>query len=141
MRSVPGPLILTGIVTTEDVLVGSQIGGQIGQLLVKQGDEVQRNQLIALMTTDELQADRAYYERTAASVESQIGENEAALRYQQRQTEDQIQEAQAALATAAAQKKQADADMENARIVFERTQKLSVEGVAAAQQLDQARTA
>jgi multidrug resistance efflux pump len=141
MRTVPGPLILTGIVTTEDVLVGSQIGGQIGQLLVKEGDQVQRNQLIALMTTEELQADRAYYQRTAESVESQVGENEAALRYQLRQTEDQIQQAQAAVATAIAQQKQADADLENAHIVFDRTQKLSGEGVAPVQQLDQARTA
>src|SRR5713226_3569458 len=123
MRSAPGPLVLTGIVTTEDVIVGPQIGGRIGQLLVKEGDHVERNQLIAVMATDELQADRAYYERTVESVQSQVGENQAALRYQQRQTEDQIQQAQAAFATTIAQKKQADAELENAWIAFDRTQK------------------
>jgi len=43
MRRPPGPLVLTGIVTTEDVMVGPQVGGQIGQLLVKEGDQVGRN--------------------------------------------------------------------------------------------------
>ena len=140
MRRAPGPLVLTGIVTTEDVIVGPQVGGQIGQLFVKGGDPVERNQLIAVMATAELEADRAYYAHTVESIQSQVGENEAALRYEQRQTEDQIQQAQAALETATAQKKQAEAELENARIVLDRTQKLSAEGVAPIQQLDQART-
>jgi multidrug resistance efflux pump len=93
------------------------------------------------MATDELRADRAYYESQVASVQSQIGENEAALRYQQRQTEDQIQQARAALDTTIAQVGEAKAELENARIVLDRTQKLSKEGVTPVQQLDQARTA
>ena len=76
MRQPAGPLVLTGIVTTEDVIVAPQLGGQIGQLMVKEGDQVERNQLIAVMTTDELQADRAYYDRTVESMQSQVGENE-----------------------------------------------------------------
>jgi HlyD family secretion protein len=141
MQQPPGPLVLTGIVTTEDVIIGPQLGGQIGQLLVKEGDQVEHNQLIAVLTTDELQADRAYYEHTVESIQSQVGENEAALRYEQRQTEDQIQQAQAALETAGAQKRQAEAELENAQIVLNRTQKLSDQGVAPIQQFDQARTA
>src|SRR5262249_6541994 len=92
----PGPLILTGIVTTDNVIVGPQVGGQISQLLVKEGDQVLKNQLIAVMTTDELQADRAYYMHQVESIQSQVGESQAALRYEQRQTEDQIQQARAA---------------------------------------------
>jgi HlyD family secretion protein len=136
----PGPLILTGIVTTQDVLVAPQLGGQIGQLLVKEGDAVERNQLLAVLTTDELQADRAYYAHQVESIQSQVGENEATLRYEQRQTEDQIQQAQAALDTAIAQTGEARATLENSRIAFERMQKLSKEGVAPVQQWDEART-
>jgi HlyD family secretion protein len=135
-----GSLTLTGIVTTEDVMVGPQVGGQIGRLLVKEGDPITKDQLIAVMTTDELQANREYYSRQIDSVQSQIGENEAGLRFQQRQTEDQIQQAQAALSTAVAQVGQARASLENAKITFERIQKLSAEGVFPVQQLDQART-
>jgi len=141
MRPMPMPLILTGIVTTDDVIVSPQVGGQIGQLLVKEGDLVARNQLIAVMVTDELQADRAYYEHTVESITSQVGENEAQLRYEQRQTEDRIQQAQASLEAQIAQRAEAAADLENARITFERTQKLSEQGVAPVQQLDQSRTA
>jgi HlyD family secretion protein len=140
MHQPPGPLILTGIVTTEDVLVGPQVGGQIGQLLVKEGDAVQRNQLVAILTTDELAASRAYYARTADSIQSQVGENEASLRLQQRQTEDQIQQAQAALTTAIAQTGEARSAVEIARIEFDRSQKLTSQGVTPAQQLDQTRT-
>ena len=136
----PGPLILTGIVTTQDVIVSPQLGGQIGQLLIKEGEEVHKNQLVAVMTTDELQADRAYYMHQAASIQSQVGENEATLRYEQRQTEDQIQQARAAMDTSIAQVGEAKATLENARIVLERIQKLSKEGVAPVQQLDEART-
>src|SRR6185295_6169239 len=118
MHQPPGPLILTGIVTTQDVMVAPQLAGQIGQLLVKEGDAVQKNQLVAVMTTDELQADRAYYARQVESIQSQVGENEAALRYEQRQTEDQIQQAQAALDTSVAQTGEARAALENARIVL-----------------------
>ncbi len=131
MRPMPMPLILTGIVTTDDVIVSPQVGGQIGQLLVKEGDLVARNQLIAVMVTDELQADRAYYEHTVESITSQVGENEAQLRYEQRQTEDRIQQAQASLEAQIAQRAEAAADLENARITFERTQKLSEQGVEA----------
>src|SRR6516164_4698391 len=105
---------LTGIVTTEDVMVGPQVGGLIGRLLVKEGDQIHKDQLIAVMTTDELQANREYYSRQIDSVQSQIGENEAGLRYQERQTEDQIQQAQAAYSTAVAQVGQARAGLENA---------------------------
>jgi multidrug resistance efflux pump len=136
----PGPLILTGIVTTEDVIVAPQVGGQVGRLLVKEGDQLQKNQVVAVMTTDELQANREYYSLAAETAQSQIGENQAALRYQQRQTEDQIQQAQAAVATAVAQVGEAKADLENARITLDRTQKLATEGVSPVQSLDQART-
>jgi len=107
MHRPPGPLVLTGIVTTEDVIVGPQVGGQIARLLVKEGEQVQKNQLVAVMTTDELQANKVFYARQVESAQSQIGENEASLRFQERQTEDQIQQAQAALATAIAQVGQA----------------------------------
>jgi multidrug resistance efflux pump len=140
MHQPPGPLVLTGIVTTEDVIVGPQVGGLIGQLLVKEGDQIQKNQLIAVMTTDELRANRDFYSKQEESAQSQIGENEASLRYQSRQTEDQVSQAQAAVAAAAAQVGQSKAAFENARIVFERIQKLSAEGVAPQQQLDEART-
>src|SRR5439155_16027738 len=89
----PTPLVLTGIVTTNDVIVSPQIGGQIAQLLVKEGDAIAKDQLIAVIAPDELKADTAYFSHNVAGLSSQVRESEAALRYQQRQTADQIQQA------------------------------------------------
>jgi HlyD family secretion protein len=49
-------LVLTGIVTTNDVIVSAQIPGQLGQLLVKEGDTVAAGQVLAVITPDELRA-------------------------------------------------------------------------------------
>ena len=137
----PTSLTLTGIVTTNDVIVSPQIAGQIRQLLVVEGDVVKKDQLVAVITPDELRADSAYYARSAEGFGSQVKESEAALRYQERQTTDQIRQAEATLASAQAQQAAAVADLENARLMFERTRDLSQKGVAPLQQLDQARTA
>jgi len=137
----PAALVLTGIVTTDDVIVSPQIGGQIEQLLVKEGDGVKKGQLVAVIVPDELRADSAYYTHNDAGLSSQVQESEAALRFQERQTADQILQAESNLASSEAQVTAAAADLENARLVYSRTENLSKRGVVAPQELDQSRTA
>src|SRR5947199_6559149 len=93
----PSTLTLTGIVTTNDVIVSPQIAGQIGKLLVADGDTVRAGQLLATIVPDELQADTTYYAQSAAGATSQVRESEAGLRLQQRQTTDQIAQAESNL--------------------------------------------
>src|SRR5262245_41925352 len=121
----PTSLTLTGIVTTNDVVVSPMIGGQIRQLLVSEGDVVKKGQLVAVISPDELRADTAYYARSAEGFGAQVKESEAALRLQERQTTDQIQQAESTLASTQAQQAAAVADLENARLVFERARDLS----------------
>jgi multidrug resistance efflux pump len=128
-------------VTTNDVIVAPQISGQISQLLVAEGDRVKKDQLVAVITPDELKTESAYYTHSAAGVTSQVQESEAALRYQQLQTTDQIRQAESTLAATEAQQAAAAADLENARVTFTRTENLSRQGVVSPQELDQARTA
>jgi HlyD family secretion protein len=137
----PPALVLTGIVTTDDVVVSPQIAGQIAQLLVKEGESVKRDQLVAVINPEELQADTAYYSHNVAGLSSQVAESEAALRLQERQTTDQIQQAESTLASINAQTESAAADLEQARTTFTRTQDLSKGGVVSAQELDTARSA
>src|SRR5258708_31246196 len=85
LNRAPAALVLTGIVTTNDVIVSPQIGGQIGQLLVKEGDIVKKNQLLALIVPGELRADTAYYTSNLAGLASPVKETQAALRLQPRQ--------------------------------------------------------
>src|SRR5262249_15098042 len=110
----PAPLTLTGIVTTNDVIVSPQIGGQIAQLLVKEGDTVTRDQLVAVIAPDELKADTAYFAQNVQGLSSQVRESEAALRFQERQTADQIRQAESTLASIEAQVEAATADVESA---------------------------
>src|SRR3954471_20369203 len=137
----PTELVLTGIVTTNDVVVSPQIAGQIRELKVVEGDTVKKDQLVALIRPDELLADSDFYMHSAAGLGSQVRESEAALRFQERQTGDQIKQAESTLAAAEAQQMAATADLENAKLGFERTRSLSQKGVDSPQALDQARTA
>jgi HlyD family secretion protein len=139
-RRGPSTLTLTGIVTTNNVIIGPQIGGQIDKLFVKEGDKVTRDQLIATIRPGELQADSAYYAHSVESMASTVKENEAALRYQQRQADDSVLQAEASLAATIAQQGEAKAQLESAKIDLDRVQALTKEGVAPAQQFDQART-
>ena len=137
----PASLTLTGVVTTQDVVVSAQVGGQIGQLLVKDGDSVTAGQRVAVIAPEELRADRAYYAHAAAQAGTQVQQSEAALRFQEQQTADQIRQAEASQAAAEAQLTQAQADLANAKTTFERNQRLLATGVASQQDLDNARTA
>ena len=136
----PTSLVLTGIVTTNDVIVSPQIAGQIGKMLVAEGDQVKKDQLLATIAPDELKADSAYYTHNAEGLTSQVRESEAALRFQQQQLTDQVAQAQATLASTEAQTKAAAADLEDARLKFQRSQDLSKAGLLPPQDLDQART-
>jgi HlyD family secretion protein len=137
----PTELTLTGIVTSNDVTVSPQISGQILELKVAEGDMVKKDQLVALIRPDELRADTAYYTHSAEGLGSQVRESEAALRFQERQTTDQIKQAESNLAATEAQQMAATADLENAKLNFERTRNLSQKGVDSPQAADQARTA
>ena len=102
-------IVLTGIVTTDDVTVSSQIEGRMEKLLVDQGDIVKANQLLAVIQPAEQQADAAFY----ASTQQQY----------------------------AAQVKQAQADLENAKLTYERYQPLLKTQAISQQDYDQSRTA
>src|SRR4029434_10970152 len=62
----PVPLVLTGIVTTNDIVVSPQIAGRIEQLSVDEGDQVKTNQMLAVLDSGELQQEHAYYAASEA---------------------------------------------------------------------------
>ncbi len=133
-------LVLTGIVTTDDVIVSSQISGRLSQVTVKEGDAVKRGQVVALVEPQALQADQAFYTHSEESATAQAQGAEAALKYQELQTRHQIQQAEAALAAMEAQQAEAAADLDRVRLDNERTKGLFQQGIASAQAYDAART-
>src|SRR5436190_22819858 len=76
-------LVLTGIVTTDDVIVSSEIQGRIQQLLVKQGDIVASNQLLGRIQPQEWKADMAFYASSEQQSAAQVNQAEADLKYQE----------------------------------------------------------
>jgi HlyD family secretion protein len=136
----PTPLVLTGIVTTQEVILSPQIGGRVSQLLVKEGDTVHSDQLLAVIAPDELKAEEAYYTQSAEGLAVQVKEGEEALRYQQREAAQQIAQAVAVQAGAEAQRAEAAADFENAKAEFARVQALEKSGAVSSQEVDRERT-
>ncbi|MGD0540078.1 MAG: efflux RND transporter periplasmic adaptor subunit [Tepidisphaeraceae bacterium] len=104
----PRQIVLTGIVTTDEVIVGPEIQGRLRQLLVKEGDAVKQGELLGVIEPEEQLADVAYY----ASNDQQY----------------------------AAQVTQAEADLEYARLTYQRDEPLYKQQAVSAQDYDQART-
>ena len=137
----PTEIILTGIVTTDEIVVSPQIGGRIEQLLVKEGDTVTSGQLVAVMVSDELKEERNYYRYSAEGLGSQVAESEAALRREERLTTDQIRQAQANVASTESQQAAAQAELSNAKVALDRAQRMLKEGIGTQEQLERATTA
>jgi multidrug resistance efflux pump len=119
----PADLVLTGVVTTNDVIVSSQVGGRVSRLMVAEGATVTPNEVIATLEPGELQADRAFYARSAEAVAAQV------------------EASRAELAAAVAQDSEARATLTNAQHVYDRQQALVAAGGVTEQEVDASRTA
>src|SRR5438045_3963819 len=135
MLRMPSTLTLTGIVTTNDVIVSSQIDGRLATLSVAEGDQVKKDQVIATIDPRELAA-----ASTEQGATAQVHEAQAALSYQEKQTADAIAQVESNLAAARSQQAEAAAVLQNATTELDRTQRLTDAGVAPSQQLDIAKS-
>jgi HlyD family secretion protein len=137
----PTSMLLTGTVTTNHIVVSPQITGRITKLLAQEGDQLRAGQLVAVLSPDELREERAFYSFSAQGVGSQVQESEAALRLQERQTTDQIAQAEANLASTESQLAATQAELDNSKAVYDRAQRMAKEGIVTVESLDSSRTA
>ena len=121
-RGGPDHVVLTGIVTTSDVVVSPQVTGRVSRLLVGEGSPVEANQLIATLEPAEMQADRAYFALSADALTSQVQASEADL------------------AATVAQQREAQATLDNAKKVLDRYEVLLKSGGLTPQEVEAART-
>jgi multidrug resistance efflux pump len=133
-------IILTGIVTTDQVIVSSEIQGRLQEIFVKEGSIVTNGQLLGVIQPQEWKAEMAFYANTEEQSAAQVAQAEADLKFQEAQTSNQIQQAEATLASAEADVVRGQADLENATLNFNRMQDLYKKGVEPIQSYDQART-
>jgi len=68
----PDTITLTGIVTTDEVIVSPEIQGRLQQLLVKEGDTVTNGELLGVIQPQEQQADVAYYASSEQQSAAQV---------------------------------------------------------------------
>jgi HlyD family secretion protein len=141
LRPSRGEVVLTGIVTTDEVIVGPEIQGRVQQLLVREGDTVTNGQLIALLQPQEWNAAMQYFTNTAKQTSSQVIEAEADLKFQEQQSSNLILQSEANLAATQDQVVQSQADSENASLTFKREEGLYKQGVDSVKDFDAARTA
>src|SRR5205807_1268989 len=76
----PNELVLTGMVTTENILVSSEIGGRLEQVLAKEGEMVKKGALLATIQPREWKADVAYFASSEKQSASAVERGEAQLR-------------------------------------------------------------
>jgi len=133
-------ITLTGVVTTDQVIVSSEIQGRLQEVFVKEGSVVTNGQLLGVIQPQEWKAEMAFYANTEEQSAAQVAQAEADLKFQEAQTSNQIQQAEATLASAEADVVRAQADLENATLNFNRMQDLYKKGVEPIQSFDQART-
>ena len=134
-------IVLTGIVTTDSVNVSSEIQGRLKELTVKEGDTVTNGELVARIQPQEWKANLDFYSSSEARSTAQVAQAKAELKFQTAQSSNQVRQSEATLAAAEAQTVQANADLEDAKLTYNRLKDLLQRGVESKQNYDRARTA
>lgn len=120
-RDITETVVASGKVFPEsEVKISSDVSGEIVELYVQEGDSVSMGQLLAKIDPD------IYI--------SNVERGEAALN----SSKSQMAQAQAQVQNAIAQKEQIEAQLINARTIFERSKKLHEDGVISAQDFEAA---
>ncbi len=115
-----------GTIEATEVEVSSKLPGRIAQLLVKEGDVVQANQVVARLDTSEIEAEVAQQQAALAKAEAQLKELLAGSRV------EEIEEARANL-------QQAEDNLKLAKDDWDRFDNLFKEGAISAQDRDRAK--
>jgi HlyD family secretion protein len=132
---------LTGMVTGNEVLVSPQTSGRLVRLLVDEGSEIKKGQLIAELDTAELQASRDAAAANVRTLEARVASSRNTWNWTNQQTEASVLQAEAALTAVQAQLEQAHATLWRDQQTFRRTTGLFDAGVSAAQERDLAEAA
>jgi multidrug resistance efflux pump len=137
-RARPAPLVLSGLVTTDEVVVAPAAAGRLIRLCVQEGDAVTAGQVLAELEPAELEADRAYWAESATAAGAEVNESAAAVRYQERETVARVRQAVAAVAAAEQERAALAAQLAELRAQAERQETLAQAGAASEEARSQA---
>ena len=122
--------VLVGVVDANNVVVSAKILGRIERLAVDEGTPVKQGDLIAVIDSGELKAQKDAAETTIASYRAKVANARASATQAQGETASQLANAQEKLSAARSAYTQAQADQERVRSDAERLVELAKEGVA-----------
>jgi multidrug resistance efflux pump len=134
----PKDLHLIGTVDANEVEVSAKIPGRIAKLLVKEGDQVQAGQLIAVIEAEDLAAARAAADATVASQEQKLNETMETERQTQGEVSNATVNSEAQVRASESALKQAEANLAKQKADTERTVALAKQGIASQQSSDEA---
>jgi len=134
-------LVLSGLVTTDDVVIAPAVAGRLVRLHVREGEAVSRGQAVAELEPAELEAEHAYYADAARGLSSEVDEGRAAVRYQELDSAARIRQAAATVDAIRAERAAAAAQLEDARATAAREETLARAGAGTERDRDRARRA
>lgn len=131
-------LVLIGTVDANQVIVSPQLEGRITKLLVDEGTQVTRGDLIAVLDPSELETEARAAAATIDSMKSKVSETQATERATKGSTSSNVANAQARLASARAQLLQAEATLQRTESDSRRVIELAKQGITSDQDRVQA---
>jgi len=131
-------LVLIGTVDSNQIIVSPQMQGRIAKLLVDEGTQVKRGDLIAVLDPSELEAQARAAAAMIDSLRSQVSATQATRAATQGSTSSNVVNAQARLQSARAQLLQAEATLQRTESDSRRVIALAKQGVASDQDRVQA---
>ncbi len=123
-------LVLVGTVDANQIVVSPQVTGRIAKLLVDEGSQVKRDDLIALLDPSELEAQERAAAATISSLRSKVSESQYTHQSTKGSTASDVANAQARLESARAQLAQAEATLTRVESDSRRIIGLAQAGVA-----------
>jgi HlyD family secretion protein len=129
-------ILLTGIVTGNDVIVSPQVAGRMIRLAVDEGSEVHKGDLIAELDPAELAAARDSAAANIGALEAKVNSAQGTRSWTDDQTSASLRQAQASLTATRSQLVQAQSNLWRDQQTYKRQQALFDGGVASAQDRD-----
>ena len=122
--------VLIGVVDANNVVVSSKILGRIERLAVDEGTVVKKGDLIAVIDSGELKAQKQAAQTTIASYRARVAQARATATQTEGETASQLVNAQARLQAAKSSYAQSQADLERVHSDASRLIELAKQGVA-----------
>ena len=129
-------MVLIGTVDANQVIVSSKISGRIEKLAVDEGSEVKQGDLIAVLDTAELEAQKRAAEATLGSLRSKVSEAQATEASTRGETSSGVLNAQARERAAIAALAEARANLQQVQSDHDRIVSLAAQGIVSQQDRD-----